>query len=82
MTTFKQLGLNSIPSIGNFITVDVNRSAGTVYDDLLKQGVIVRPLANYQMPEHLRITVGTEEQNQRLLDALSQVLDNRVETDD
>lgn len=72
---FKQLGLVSIPSIGNFITVDINRDAAPVYDSLLKEGVIVRPVANYNMPRHLRITVGTEEQNTRVLAALKKVLD-------
>ncbi len=79
---FNQLELISVPSIGNFITVDVNRPADIVYNDLLREGVIVRPVANYSMPSHLRITVGTESQNQRFLDALSRVLQNRVMADD
>jgi histidinol-phosphate aminotransferase len=45
-----------------------------VYEALLQKGVIVRPLGNYAMPNHLRITIGMPEQNNRLIEALSQVL--------
>jgi len=45
-----------------------------VYKELLTKGFILRPLANYKMPHHLRITVGTEQQNLQLLNALEQVL--------
>ncbi|MFZ5492543.1 MAG: histidinol-phosphate transaminase [Pseudomonadota bacterium] len=68
------LGLDFIPSTGNFIAVDVGRPAGPVYEALLRQGIIVRPLAPYGMPRHLRITIGTPEQMQRLLAALPQAL--------
>lgn len=71
---FSDMGLDHIPSIGNFITVDVKRDALQVYQDLLHEGVIVRPVANYQLPQHLRITVGTEAQNSRVLEALRKVL--------
>lgn len=67
-------GLRWIPSIGNFLTVDVGRAAGPVYQALLREGVIVRPVANYGFPEHLRVTVGTEVQNTRFLQALDRVL--------
>jgi histidinol-phosphate aminotransferase len=73
---FSAMGLSHIPSIGNFITVDVSRDALQVYQDLLHEGVIVRPVANYQLPQHLRITVGTEAQNSRVLAALQKVLNN------
>jgi histidinol-phosphate aminotransferase len=68
------LDLTWIPSIGNFLTVDVGRAAGPVYEGLLRQGVIVRPVANYGFPNHLRVTVGTEAQNARFLEALVMVL--------
>ena len=71
---FESLGLSYIPSVGNFISVNINCDAGPVYNDLLKEGVIVRPVANYSLPQHLRITVGTEEQNARVLSALTKVL--------
>jgi histidinol-phosphate aminotransferase len=71
---FAARGLAYIPSVGNFITVDLGRPAGPVYEALLREGVIVRPVANYGMPEHLRVTVGTAEQNGIFLAALDRVL--------
>ena len=71
---FDALGLRHIPSIGNFISVDVQADAASVYQGLLREGVIVRPIAAYRMPRHLRITVGTEQQNARVLAALGEVL--------
>ncbi|WP_372716205.1 histidinol-phosphate transaminase [Immundisolibacter sp.] len=70
----QQLGLDYIPSVGNFIAVDVGRLAGPVYEALLRRGIIVRPLAPYGMPRHLRITIGTPAQMERLLSALPQAL--------
>jgi len=69
-----ELGLAVIPSAGNFIAVDVGREARPVYDALLREGVIVRPIAEYGLPRHLRITIGLPAQNQRLLDSLRRVL--------
>ena len=69
-----QQGLVCIPSVGNFVAVDVGREARPVYDALLREGVIVRPIAEYGLPRHLRITVGLPEQNQRCLDSLARVL--------
>jgi histidinol-phosphate aminotransferase len=66
---FRRLGLEFIPSLGNFITVRVG-DAKRVYSRLLSQGVIVRPIAGYGMPEHLRVTVGLPAQNTRFLEAL------------
>ena len=71
---FDRLGLSSLPSMGNFLTVCFERDAMPIYQALLRQGVIVRPVANYQMPEYLRITIGTPEQNERLIEALTGVL--------
>jgi histidinol-phosphate aminotransferase len=70
----EQLGLECIPSVANFITADMGREAAPVYDALLHDGVIVRPIANYGMPDHLRITVSTQEDNQRVLQSLKKVL--------
>jgi len=69
----RSLGLDWIPSHGNFITLRVGK-ANDVYRRLLKRGVIVRPVAGYQLPEHLRITVGTPEENERFLAALASSL--------
>jgi len=70
---FRQLGLPYIPSVGNFVCVEVG-DAARVYDALLRQGVIVRPVANYGMPRHLRITVGLPEENERFLNSLEKIL--------
>lgn len=71
---FDTLGLTWIQSAGNFVSVDVKRAGEPVYQALLQKGVIVRPVGNYEMPEHLRISIGTENENQRFLDALREVL--------
>ncbi|MEN8169631.1 MAG: histidinol-phosphate transaminase [Pseudomonadota bacterium] len=72
--SFEGMGLEFIPSVGNFICVDVGRSAAPVYEELLREGVIVRPVANYGMPTHLRVTVGRPEENKRFVAALKKVL--------
>ncbi len=71
---FEAMGLEYIPSVGNFISVDVARESGPVYQALLREGVIVRPVANYDMPTHLRVTVGRPEDNERFIGALKKVL--------
>lgn len=71
---FTEMGLDYIPSIGNFICVDLAKPAGPVYTSLLQQGVIVRPVANYEMPNHLRVTIGTRKENEIFLRAFKQVL--------
>ena len=68
-----ELGFTCPPSAGNFVLVDLGRPAGPCYEALLRRGVIVRPVGNYGLPYHLRITIGTQEQNRRLLEALREV---------
>ena len=63
-----------IPSVGNFVTVRFGDKAGQIYQALLEQGIIVRPVANYGMAEFLRISIGTEAQNARLLEVLDGLL--------
>lgn len=75
VTGFAEMGLPYIPSVGNFITVDVGRPVEEVDQALLREGCIGRPVANYGLPNHLRITVGLEEENSRFLTALKKVLD-------
>lgn len=70
----EQYRLGFIPSMGNFITIDLHRSAQPIYEALLREGVIVRPLAGYGMPNHLRISIGLPNENCRCLTALRQVL--------
>ena len=69
-----QLGLGYLPTHANFLTFDLGRDAAPVYEALLREGVIVRPLAGYGMPQHLRATVGTADENERFLTALSRVI--------
>ena len=68
-----QLGLSHIPSFGNFVSVHIPE-AMAVYRRLLENGVIVRPVANYEMPDYLRISIGTAAENARFLEVLAQVL--------
>jgi histidinol-phosphate aminotransferase len=70
---FKALGLEWIPSAGNFVTVRVVDGAA-VNGRLLRQGVIVRPIAGYGLPEWLRVSIGLPEENARFLDALRAAL--------
>ncbi|AMK78974.1 MULTISPECIES: histidinol-phosphate transaminase [Methylomonas] len=71
---FKELDLPWIPSSGNFVSVDVKQAALPIYEALLRKGVIVRPVANYEMPKHLRVSIGTERENAIFINALREVL--------
>jgi histidinol-phosphate aminotransferase len=67
----RRLGLDWIPSRGNFIAIRVGR-ANEIYRRLLRRGVIVRPVGGpYELPEHLRVTVGTAAENEKFLSALA-----------
>ena len=70
---FDALGLRYVPSYGNFILVHVGPAA-RVYEELLRRGIIVRPVANYGLPEWLRVTVGLPDENARFLEALPAAL--------
>jgi histidinol-phosphate aminotransferase len=71
---FDEMGLKTIPSVANFLTVDLEREAAPVNQALLEQGIIVRPVANYRMPNHLRITIGSEVENSRFLAAFRRTI--------
>ena len=75
---FGRLGLDYVPSHTNFVLVHLGPSAPQVFQKLLERGIIVRPCVAYELPEHLRITVGTEAQNARFIAALEEVLDLRA----
>ena len=68
------LGIAYIPSIGNFVSMNCGRDAAPIYNALLARGVIVRPVANYDMPRHLRISIGLEEENASFLAALREAI--------
>lgn len=65
----EKLGLEYIPSFGNFISFRITEAANA-YQYLLKNGVIVRPIANYGMPEYLRVSIGLPSENARFLEVL------------
>ncbi|HET7096695.1 MAG TPA: aminotransferase class I/II-fold pyridoxal phosphate-dependent enzyme, partial [Casimicrobiaceae bacterium] len=69
----RALGLAFVPSHANFLLVRVG-DAAAIYQRLLEQGVIVRPVAGYGLPEFLRVTVGLPAENRRFLDALAAAL--------
>jgi len=71
---FERLGLNYIESHGNFVLAEIGPRAVEVQQQLLKEGVIVRPCTSYDLPNFLRISVGTQAQNERLIEALESVL--------
>ncbi len=71
---FLAMGLPWIESVGNFVSVDMQREAASINTALLHKGVIVRPVANYEMPNHLRISIGTEAENDFFITALKAVL--------
>jgi histidinol-phosphate aminotransferase len=62
-------GTRVVPSAGNFLLLHVGPNARERFESLLRKGIIVRPVGNYQLPEHLRVTLGTVEQNDRFLSA-------------
>jgi histidinol-phosphate aminotransferase len=69
-----QLGLTFVPSQANFILISLGRSGKAVYQDMLKEGVIIRAMDAYGYPEHIRVNVGLPQENERFLTSLKKVL--------
>ena len=69
------LDLPFIPSAGNFLTVEFSRGAQPTYEAMLREGVILRPVGVYGLVDYLRISIGTESENDRCLEALHRVVD-------
>ncbi len=67
------LGLSYIPSFANFVSFKIEHAA-EVNQQLLKNGVIVRPIANYEMPDYLRVSIGLFSENARFLEVLGQII--------
>lgn len=67
-------GLAYIPSKGNFLTIEFGPDSADVYDKLLHLGVIVRPVAGYELPNHLRVSIGTGEENQAFINAYQKIV--------
>lgn len=73
---FDLLGLRYLPSVGNFLCVDMVYPGREIFAALLTHGIIVRPVDNYGLPEFLRITVGTEQENELLIEILHHILED------
>ncbi len=71
---FEQMKIKFFPTEGNFLLIDVAADTTSIYQELLKRGVIVRPLKPYGLSSYLRISVGTKAENRQLIKALTQVL--------
>ncbi len=68
-----KLGLGQVPSCANFILIRVE-NGDEVFEQLLRQGVIVRPMGVYQLPQYVRVTVGTMEENRKFIEALRKII--------
>ncbi len=72
-SSFERIGLEFVPSFGNFVLVKVGDGM-TVFNQLLRAGVIVRPVVNYGLPQWLRVSVGLAHENERFLTVLAGIL--------
>lgn len=71
---FEKLSLFYIPSVTNFILVNVGQSGEKVFNDLLKKGIIVRPVSEYGFSDWIRVTIGTPAQNRRFIKELKEIM--------
>ncbi|MEW6685526.1 MAG: histidinol-phosphate transaminase [Candidatus Edwardsbacteria bacterium] len=74
---YKKLGLFFLPTFGNFIFVDFNQDSQKIFEGLQREGVITRTIKEYGFPDALRITIGTEEQNKKLIRAIEKILSKK-----
>jgi len=74
VASLTRLGIEYMPSQANFLMINVGRSADTVFDHMLKHGVIVRSMASYRYPEFIRVNIGLHSENVRFLETLEKVL--------
>ncbi len=70
-----ELGVDWVPSQTNFLLVEMPVAGRTIYEAMLRRGVILRPMNGYGLPQHLRISIGTEDENARCLTELADVLE-------
>jgi len=70
----QKLGVSYIPSVANFILIDVKKDGVGVFKDMLKQGVIVRDMSQYGLKNFIRVTIGTKQENKRFIEVLRTVL--------
>jgi len=71
-----KLGLEQVPSRANFILLRVG-DGGAIFKRLLQRGVIVRPMGAYDLPEHIRVTIGTMKENARFINELKAIITSR-----
>ena len=69
-----EMGISYIESVANFLTIDVGGDATPIYEALLHEGIIVRPIGIYGLRNHLRVTIGLPEENARIVGALRKVM--------
>ncbi|MDI6792972.1 MAG: histidinol-phosphate transaminase [bacterium] len=74
----KRLGIRFVSSVANFILVDVGQDARKVYERLMAEGVIVRPMGGYGLTTHLRVTIGRPEENERFIQAVKKLYSTRA----
>jgi histidinol-phosphate aminotransferase len=70
----REHGLDPVPSVGNFVYLDTGSDAAELFDRLLHEGIIVRPLAGFGSPSAIRISVGTPDELDVLTEVLGRVL--------
>jgi histidinol-phosphate aminotransferase len=71
---FDELGVKYVPSEANFVLLHLGREAAPVFEGLMKRGVVVRPMAGWGLPDGLRVSVGTREENEAFIEAFAVVL--------
>jgi len=76
-SSFEEMGLEYIPTHANFLMVRVNLSSTLVFKELLKKGVIIRSGDIYGMDDWIRVTIGTEEENELFIRALKEVIGDK-----
>ncbi len=74
---FSRMGLGYVPSVANFILIDVGRDSQEVFKACLKFGVIIRDMRQYGLANFIRVTIGTQKENQRFVRVLNKVLMER-----
>ncbi len=75
-----KLGFSYVPSAANFILVDVKRDGQKLFEQMLRYGVIVRDMKPYKLDNYIRVTVGTEEENRKFIEALKRVIHSKEST--
>jgi histidinol-phosphate aminotransferase len=69
-----RLGIACVPSVTNFILIDVGKDSASVFKDMLKYGVIVRDMKQYGLRNFIRVTIGKKRENERFIKVLKKVL--------